>query len=206
MTTGNGTVPSPGGEELSGRVGVLLREEAIWASPPAHVESSIVTAISGKQVVVTPKTPPVRRRRRLVPLLAGAGALVLGVLLWLGPGTSQPSDQDTVFALSGTDLVSALEGTATARPSEAGWYIRIDVTGLPPAPEGTYYEGWVLDGVNAVSIGTFHMRGGGDSVVLWAGVSLVDYPELWVTLQEEGGGYAPSEVVYLTGRAPDLEP
>lgn len=203
MTNGNGTM-TPSGDAMPGRVMDLLQVEAIWASPPAWVESSILTAISGAQPPA-PTERPATPRRRNIPLLAGAGALLVALILWLGLGARQPADQDTVFDLLGTDLAASPEGTATVRPTDSGWYIHIDVTGLPPAPDGTYYEGWVYDGINAVSIGTFHMRGGDGTVVLWAGVNLRTYPELWITLQEEGGGYAPSQDVYLKGRASDLE-
>jgi hypothetical protein len=90
------------------------------------------------------------------------------------------------------------------RSTEAGWWIHLDVTGLPPAPEGQYYEGWVWsDEGEGVSIGTFHLRGGDAPVVLWSGVPLAEYPSIWVTLENEDEGPEASELVVMTGRIPD---
>ena len=50
-----------------------------------------------------------------------------------------------------------------------------------------------------VTIGTFHMQGGDDTVELWSGVPLDEYPTLTVTLQDEGGGQESSGRVVLTG-------
>jgi hypothetical protein len=89
------------------------------------------------------------------------------------------------------------------RSTDAGWWIRLDVTGLSPAPQGKYYEGWVWsDDDDGVSIGTFHLRGGDAPVVLWSGVPLADYPSIWVTLEDEEGGPEASDLVVLTGRLP----
>ena len=125
------------------------------------------------------------------------------VFLLLGPLREPEEVPATIVVLVGTELALGVEGTASVRSTDSGWYIRFEVSGLPPAPEGSYYEGWVLSDTNAVSIGTFHMRRGDDRVRLWSGVSLVDYPNIAVTLQEEGAGFAPSDQVYLTGIVED---
>ena len=77
----------------------------------------------------------------------------------------------------------------------------IDVAGLPAAPEGEYYEGWLHAEETGewVSVGTFHMRGGDDHVELWSGVPVDRYPTLTVTLQEEGAGQESSGRVVLSG-------
>lgn len=182
-----------------GPVETLLGQEATWAMPPATVESAILFEITGHPAELEARRE--FRPKSRWPVVAALGAAAAAVVLFLG--LSLPGDQgapETVVALQGTGLASTLEGTATVRITEVGWYVRLDLAGLPPAPEGTYYEGWVVSDSNAVSIGTFHMRGGNEPVVLWSGVSLFDYPELEVTLQEEGGGFAPSGEVVLTGR------
>ena len=71
--------------------------------------------------------------------------------------------------------------------------------GLPPAEPGTYYQGWVKGDEGLVTVGTFHLRGGDDTIDLWSGVPLDRYPTLTVTLQEEGGGQESSGVVVLSG-------
>ena len=76
-------------------------------------------------------------------------------------------------------------GAATWSTRGAGFSISIHVAGLPPAPEGEYYEGWLHDTQTGdwVSVGTFHMRGGDGRVVLWSGVPLGRYKELVVTVR-----------------------
>ena len=78
---------------------------------------------------------------------------------------------------------------------------QVSPSNLPAADRGTYYEGWVWnDDGQGVSIGTFHLRGGNESVVLWSGVDPEDYPSIWVTLEDEDGDPAASERVVLRGR------
>ena len=52
-----------------------------------------------------------------------------------------------------------------------------------------------------VSIGTFHTP---DKVILWAGVSLVDYPTLTVTLEPEDGDQTSSGQVVLKAPVGDV--
>ena len=44
-------------------------------------------------------------------------------------------------------------------------------------------------------MGTFHMRGGDDTVVLWSGVPLAGYPTLVVTRHDADGAAAGEEVL-----------
>jgi hypothetical protein len=37
-------------------------------------------------------------------------------------------------------------------------------------------------------------------VALWSGVSPIDYPAIWVTLQDEGAGPAASDRVVMKGK------
>ncbi len=111
---------------------------------------------------------------------------------------------ETVVAINGTDLAPDATGKATLRPTSSGWYIRLEVSGLPAAPEGTYYEGWVWSEEEGVSIGTFHLHGGAEPVVLWSGVDVAEYPAIWVTLQDEGAGAEASDRIMMKGRIEDL--
>lgn len=174
----------------------LLQEEATWAQAPPEVLEALMAEIGAGQGPVS--TPKERRMRIRWPAIAAgaAGAAVLA-LLFFGPlGESEPVP-DAIVAVTATDRAPSVEGTAAVRATSSGWWIRLDVTGLPPAAEGSYYQGWVRNDGSAVSIGTFHMRDGGDPVVLWSGVSLVDYPTLMVTLQDEDAGPEFSEQVML---------
>ena len=78
------------------------------------------------------------------------------------------------------------ELAATCVDRGAGYAIRLDMAGLPPAAEGEFYEGWLrADDGEMVSVGTFHMRSGDSDVVLWSGVRIAEYHTLIVT-EEDG--------------------
>jgi hypothetical protein len=111
---------------------------------------------------------------------------------------------DTILAMVGTEIEAGAGGTAAVRPTGSGWWIRLDLTGLPPAPEGSYYEGWVWsDDGEGVSIGTFHLRNDQGPVILWSGVEMEEYPSIWVTLEDEDGSAVASDRVVMKGRMPD---
>jgi len=179
----------------------LLARPETWAEPPADVETRVLAEITASQQE-TPETPARRWTWQIVAGLATvAASIVLAVFFGLGAGEEPEA---AVFALSPTIEAPDLVGTASVGAVDAGWWVRLELTGLPPAPEGSYYEGWVSNSSNTVSIGTFHMKGG-TSVALWSGVDLTEYNDLWVTLQHEGGGHDPTDLVMLTGRFEGLE-
>ncbi len=109
------------------------------------------------------------------------------------------SQAATTVALAGTDVEPAAEGQAEITSTPSGFEIQLDITGLPPAPEGAYYQGWLRNDSGAVTIGTFHGREGSDDIILWSGVDVADFPTLTVTLQQVGGGAESSGVVVLRG-------
>ena len=130
-------------------------------------------------------------------LLPAAAALVLafGAGLWLGNrddasvAVDDPADAAAAVTLSGTALAPDATASGLIFDRGAGYSIRLHVDGLSPAPQGEYYEGWLQSvGGDLVSVGTFHMRGGDGSVVLWSGVGVDDYPTLLVTEADRGPG------------------
>lgn len=134
-------------------------------------------------------------RRWLGPFAAGiaaALALVIGVSV-----LTADSDREGVeLALAGTDLAPDAEGVVEIVDTPNGTVLLLDVSGLPPAPEGSYYEAWVRkDAQVGVSAGTFHLRGGGGDVELWAGVTTADYPLFTVTIQDEADPVSSGRVV-----------
>jgi anti-sigma-K factor RskA len=147
---------------------------------------------------------PLRRGRRF-RLLAAAAAVVLvaGLSAVALSATLSGDDSDArEVAISGTDLAPDASATASVEELGSGVAIELDVSGLPPAEPGTYYQAWVKGDEEGelVTIGTFHMRAGDETVELWAGVDLDQYPTLTVTLQQEGAGPASSGQVVLTGQ------
>ncbi|HZD23523.1 MAG TPA: anti-sigma factor [Acidimicrobiia bacterium] len=175
-----------------GAIEEVLGDAALWAEPPGEIEPALLWAISGSQPHQPPKTS--RPRWRWWPAYAAA-ALVAAVAVFV---VFAPADDNTepsaVFALSGSGGV----GEAYVGAADAGWWIRVRLPDLDPAPEDTFYEGWVSDGEDMISVGTFHMRDG-ESAVLWSGVPLRAYPQLVITLQQVSAGPAPSSEVVVAG-------
>lgn len=179
-----------------GRIGEILSETSVWADPPGHIAPALMAEITGGEVIPLPANTSKRAARWLWPSVAAlAGAAAVLLFFVFGPVGDQSDVSGLVFAVAGDGVT----GQAEVGPAEAGWWIRLNLAGLDPAPEGSYYEGWVSNGTDLVSVGTFHMRDG-DYVALWSGVPLTDYPELWVTREAVADGPAPSEDVVVTGR------
>lgn len=192
----------PDDKEYLDLVRDILSEEATWSEPPPEVADQLIAALgaeSGPGEVVS--IEPERRAPMVASVVVGAAAVILliaGLLGFLAPSDEQ------VVAIHGTDLQPAASGRVEIRESDAGWWIRLQVEDLPAAAAGTYYEGWVWnDEGEGVSIGTFHLRGGDEPVVLWSGVNPNDYPSIWVTLENEDGDPAASDQVVMRGRPAD---
>ena len=182
------------------RIGEILAKESVWADPPGHVAPALMAEITGDEIASRPAGDPRARSRWFWP---GAAAIVGGtavLLLFLvfggfGDGSDGPG---LFFAVTG----DGVSGQAEVGAAEAGWWIRIDIEGLDPAPEGSYYEGWLTDGTDSVSVGTFHMRDG-KNVTLWSGVPMTEYPEFSVTRELIDEGPGSSGEVVATGRLSD---
>jgi hypothetical protein len=190
--------PAPTDGERLDLIREILSRDTTWEEPPPEVADLLLADISARNVTIG--TPKVTHMRRWVWAAAVAGAAALALVLAgvLGLFTS-PEEQ--IVAIAGTELQPAATGQAAIRETDAGWWIRLDINDLPAAADGTYYEGWVWDDDgHGVSIGTFHMRGGEPSVVLWSGVDPQDYPAIWVTLEDEDGDASASDQVVMRGR------
>jgi hypothetical protein len=188
-----GQPESPGIPDRVRLLRTVLRDADTWSKPPAGLYEEIVGGLDNP-----PASRAGRSRRRLEPSVGIAAVLLLAlVALLLGSSDSVPDETGLVVAVAGTGLAPDAAGTLLLRETPSGWYLRLDVNGIPPAPNGSYYEGWLTRGEVGVSVGTFHMRNGAEPVALWSGVAPADYPVFSVTLQDEGGGPAASEVVML---------
>jgi hypothetical protein len=202
LATGSSSQVEEGNERLD-LVRDVLAGEATWAEPPPQVADGILASLATEATAQPVAADSGSGRWPFI--LAGVGGLVALVALVLGTLSVVQGDQDNVVAMSGTELEAAASGEAEFGPNDAGWWIRLDVTGLPPAPEGSFYEGWVWsDDGEGVSIGTFHLRGDEVPIVLWSGVPLADYPEIWVTLESEADGPEASDQIVMTGRIPGV--
>ena len=176
----------------------VLGRHATWAEPPPEVADRLLAAIEAERPPMEPERASSRRWLGMTAAVVGVAAVTI-VVAGLTGAFSSPDEQIVVIA--GTELEPTASGEAAIREAESGWWIRLEVEDLPPAEVGTYYEGWVWnDQGDGVSIGTFHLRGDAEPVVLWSGVDPADYPAIWVTLEEEDGDPAASEQVVMRGR------
>lgn len=187
----------------------LLGDPSMWEDNDHGDEAAIVAAISelaaARDLSGSSQGPDTdsasnvvsisRARRWLGPFAVGVAAalaLVVGVSFLGGD-----SGRDGVeLALAGTDLAPGAEGVVEIVDTPNGTVLLLDVSGLPPAPEGSYYEAWVRqDAEVGVSAGTFHLRGGGGEIELWAGVTTDDYPLFTITIQDEADPVSSGRVV-----------
>lgn len=172
-------------DDRSRRTREILSAEPVWAEAPDVLDD-----------VLAEIEPP---RRPLAWQWVAVAALVVALV---GIGTvvvNRPAPPD--FLLAGTQIAPAAEAEVRVVETPAGVVLRLEIVGLEPAAPGTYYQGWVVSDDGAVSVGTFHMRGGDGSVAFWSGVDPSDYPELIITRQDEAAGPARSDQVVMSGRA-----
>jgi hypothetical protein len=198
LSSGSGSEPDH--RERLDLIREILGQDATWSEAPPEVADRLIAAIGTERKTTGTRKAAATHRRRLLPAaaLVAAAAVVIAVMGLLGVFSTP---EQTVVPIAGTDLEPGATGEAAIREADAGWWIRLEVDDLPPAVDGTYYEGWVWDDDGAgVSIGTFHLRGGEQSVVLWSGVDPADYPAIWVTLEDEDGDPAASDRVVMRGR------
>jgi hypothetical protein len=175
----------------------VLRQGAVWADVPDDLDKRVLAAT--QRPAPQPRRLPGPSRRR-VSLAAAAGAvfvLLAGIGLLIANG-----DDYAHLELAGTSIAARARADVELADTPSGAEFRLDVSGLPPATPGTYYEGWLTGDRGWISIGTFHLHRGTKDVVLWSGVELADYPVIAVTVQNEGDGPKPSGRVVLRGEIP----
>ncbi len=136
-------------------------------------------------------------------LLAAAVAAVFGIGVvggtLIGGTDSGPSTDGTEVALSGTENLPDSSGTVVLNAEPSGFEVVLNVEGLPPAPEGTFYEAWLLGADGKVSAGTFHVREPQEDIILWLGVDIDAYDAISVTRQPVVGGSLADGVVMMKG-------
>ena len=189
----------------------LLADDSVWTEPAPGGADDLLAAIAaesaGGSTTAAPPSAPLRpparraaqRRGRRFGLAAAAAVVVLAGVVGVLASTAADDSGGREFAVAGTDLAPGASAVATVEDRPSGVAIQLDVSGLPPAEPGTYYQAWVKGPEGLVTVGTFHMRGGDDDIELWSGVELDRYPTLTVTRQQEGGGQESSGQVVLSG-------
>lgn len=187
----------------------VLADPWSWDEPPADLEQRVVDAVASDAAgVAAPISLDAARRRRrglfsaAVPVWAVAAALVVvgAVVAGVALGNGGNGGNGATFALVATPLAPRAHGTADVKVEANGVRIELDVSGLPRAPAGSYYQAWVKSDAGLVPIGTFHTGNG--KVVLWSGVDPARYHTLTVTLEREDGNQASSGQRVLTAEIP----
>jgi hypothetical protein len=146
--------------------------------------------------------PPVWQRPLL---LAAAAALLVGVTIGgtLVATRDEAPPTGTEVALAGTENMPDASATVDLRNEPSGISVTLNVSGLPPAPDGTFYEAWLVsEELGKVSAGTFHIRGPQEDIQLWLGVDPANYDAFTVTRQPTQGGTLADGVVMLRGEIP----
>jgi len=200
----------------------LLADPGLWDEPAPTLEDAVVSAVARAAATPPVRTiapaPPAaattvrtseavapvisidrhRRWTRTVSLL-GAAAAVIAVVATMVVVTGRQDDRESFsMTLEPTEQVPAAQGSATLTKTDSGWRIELDATGLPRRDEGRFYQAWLRneDGT-LVPIGTFNE---GADVVLWAGVSPLDFSTLTVTEEAaDDGDQASSGIRVLAG-------
>ncbi len=173
-------------DDRSQRTQDILARDVVWAEAPE--------VLDGVLAEITPAGRHTSRWRWIAAVAVLVAVLGVGSVV-----IDRPDPPD--FTLAGTELAPTAEADVRVVETPAGVVLRLEIAGLEPAEPGSYYQGWVVSDDAAVSVGTFHMRGGDGRVAFWSGVDLSDYPELIITRQTETAGPARSEQVVMTGRA-----
>lgn len=212
MTSQDPDSPSP----LSETVLARLSEPATWEPAPETGLDAVLEQIRGEATPGDRDSTAAsvieldeRRPSRTVLFIAGIAAgllatLIVGVAI-LGidrDDTQEAATEPAIsIALESTELAPAATATVGLDDRAAGTRIVLDVNGLAPAAAGTYYEAWISGADQLVSAGTFHLRGGDDAIVLWAGVEPAGFERFAITIQDIGQAESSGRVV-LVGNLP----
>jgi Anti-sigma-K factor rskA, C-terminal len=180
----------------------LLDDPATWAEPSDDLEDRIVTAIAAEPTAPpgSRKMPPERvRRRRKLSVIAATSAAAVALLVGIALSVTNNTTSALRFhvALTATNLAPGASGSATLTRTDAGWQVKLRISGLSRLDNGRYYQAWLKDpSGKLVAVGTFNQ---GPAVTLWSGVSPQDFPTLTITEQTANGNPASSGLRVLVG-------
>jgi hypothetical protein len=200
----------------------LLDDPALWAEVAPELRDRVLAAATGAQAGVAgdvahpvdaalggPRHSSRRadrlRAHRRRPVVLAAAAAVVAVCLAVAGGVRMLGDDPTEtvdVALAGTGEAPAATATARLSDEPAGVRVVLEVEGLGPAPDGVFYEAWLVGEAGKVSAGTFHLRADQAEIDLWLGVDPEGYDAVTVTRQPVTGGTVVDGVVVLRGELP----
>jgi Anti-sigma-K factor rskA, C-terminal len=194
-----------GHDPLDPAVARLLEDPAVWAEVSADLRERTLAAATGTATAEAAPVAGAGRAARYHPVLLAAAAAVVVLALVVAGGLAVRGGghaPGVEVALVGTQDLPGASATAELRDEPSGVSVVLDVSDLPPAPDGTFYEAWLVGGAGKISAGTFHRRGDQDEVQLWLGVDTAGYDAITVTRQPVEGGTLAEGVVVLRGDLP----
>jgi len=168
-----------------------LADPALWEEPPAGLEDRVVARIVGHRAPDTDTAAPAGRRRRHLEIAAVAAAVVLLAAALLAGRTPAP---DWQVVVPGTGTAPGARAVVSGWSIPGGTRVRLEVTGLPPAPAGHLYELWFSRAGDHVPAGTFRTAG---RVAFTVAVARRDFPRIWVTVEPVGYPEGPEGPVLL---------
>ena len=195
---------------------VLLADPSLWDEPSPGLEDRVVAALADERslrpaaatTATPPATPPATapplaprpapRRWFLGAAAAAAVVLVLGIgAFFLTRDTDEPGGPRFSSTLTAPEGATPATGSVDFERTDSGWRLELNAPGLPRLDGGRFYQAWMrnADGL-LVPVGTFNE---GTDVVLWSGVSPVDFPTLTVTEEQADGDQASSGERVLVG-------
>ncbi len=186
------------GTALDPELQSFLASRSLWHEPDQRLEDAVVAAVADAAAAerspttrspVRPGVVTERRIRPLVTLAAAAAVLVVTGAVVVGASTvlrGESGGDGVVVALAATtgdaSIAPDAEPTAMVDTTPTGVRIVLDTADFPPAPDGAYYQVWLVNDDDRVSAGTF-LGGGSGRIELWCGVDDPGYRTVAVTIE-----------------------
>jgi hypothetical protein len=163
----------------------LLRSAGPPSQVPPYLDAAAREAALGggrpPDIVQLPTGRPVRWRVMRLALVAAVLSLSTVAALVIGVGGNGMAVEHTV-RMSGAAGASAVvdfgQADGALRP------LRIKVTGLAPAPGGSYYQVWLSKGEETMAVAVFDTDGGGTAELTSAMPADMGWDRCWVTLED----------------------
>ena len=193
-------------EDLLPAVGLLALTDPELPEPPPGLEARTILAVERAAGATPPQRrsrPRLRRRRRLVPAVAGclAVAAALGLAL-RGEDDDRTPPVEAAADLRGGNRAASISLVKTG----IGRVVKLRSDDLPILPTGEYYEVWFVGPgdrpgrPNRISAGTFHPDDDGrSSVTFAAAVDPHKYTRMAVTAERGDGDPSPARRDVLSG-------
>lgn len=180
------------------------RVQALRAAVDAKLQDDTTKRLAEDGTEVPTKLED--RRRRFVPVLAVAAAILLvagGAIVLQSTEAGDPADLEYAGPIDGPAGTGELRIVKTG----IGRVVDLDTQALDILPTGEFYELWfvatndTLDTPNRISAGTFHPDPDGRSRVTFAAaVDPTKFPTIEITAEPADGDPAPSGPTVMSAK------